>query len=163
MRTKAMLARVLVSTALLLSPAVTLSGCGGAGRDTNAGGEPAPMPQTPAGPGGISESATASRSDDNDDDGCPVSGSTLLKAFEMSGFSEDVKTDAMTNVVCYKGWATAGQKVAAEFEGRVQPVTVLFKYEQKSKVWTYVVAGTSQICPKDLPKDIHDHFEICVR
>jgi hypothetical protein len=92
-------------------------------------------------------------------DGCPVSGSTLLKIIRR--YDDFVATTAMTDVKCYDGWAVARQQVAPEYQGKVQPVTALFRYDAKYSVWTYVTAGTGGICPGSMPTDVQKRFEVC--
>jgi hypothetical protein len=156
---------------MFLGTAAMLTACG-PGPDHNAAGPAAPTTTAPTQPTTTpptaeptgKPAATAEPSGTSTDaagpaDACPVSTATLLP---LANQNDDlVPTVALSSVDCYRGWATARQQVAHEYDGKVQPVTFLFHYEPSSRRWTYSAAGTSEICPASMPADIQKHFAIC--
>jgi hypothetical protein len=176
MRVSAMTRRMhhtLVLATMFLSAAAMLTACG-SGPDHNAARPAAPAPTTtaptqpttapptpePTGKPAASAEPTGKPADAAAAaDGCPVSAATLLPL--VNHIDNFVPTVALSNLDCYRGWATARQQVAKEYDGKAQPVTFLFRYERSSQRWTYSAAGTSEICPASMPAAIQKHFAIC--
>jgi hypothetical protein len=90
--------------------------------------------------------------------GCPVTATTLQKAFQANAevAGSIILGKGFKDISCYQGWATAMTQPEA-----MDAAVVVFKYDSGKKTWAAVMGGTDGVCVANVPADIRPHLKNC--